>query len=696
MALALDNNPVLRFLAKHRGLLFPICAAALIFVILIPLPTPAMDCLLLTNLLLSTVVLMTVMYLRAPLEFSSFPSLLLALTLFRLVLNTATTRLILSNGAQGTSAAGHVVEAFGLFVSANSLAVGVIIFLIITVIQFVVVTKGATRIAEVAARFTLDGMPGKQMAIDADLNAGIIDEAEARHRRTEIGRESDFYGAMDGASKFVRGDAVAGIIITFVNILGGIYVGLVQLGLPIGETLRRFTILTIGDGLVSQIPAFIVSVSAAMIVTRSAAKKNLGEELLGQLTSQPTALALTAGFLAVLALTPLPKPPLVLLTVSMLAAAYLLTKRDQAVLAQVAAAKIKPAAAERVEKHLAPDPMELNVGYGLIRLVDRKQGGDLLDRITNMRRQVAQELGIVVPPIRIRDDIQLQSNEFQVKLKGLQIGLGEVLPGHLLAIDAGAVTERISGVETKEPAFGLPALWIGDDQRHEAEHRNYTVVEPTSVISTYLVELVRRHADELLTRQEVNRLLDHLKETAAKLVEEVIPNVLKPGEVQRVLQGLLRERVPIRDLESIVEAIADIAGRTKDAEILTEYARNALARTLCHQHKGDDGRIHCITLDPSLEQLIGKSLERSEHGTTLTLPPQVQTKIVAAIRAQVEKAATATRGRPPVLLTPPQIRLWLRKMLEVQLPSVAVLSYNEIVRGFEVESHGMVVLTDEA
>ncbi len=683
----------LRFVSsfiKHRGLLLPISALALIFVILVPLPTSVMDLLLLANITLAGVVLLTVMYIGGPLEFSSFPSLLLGLTLFRLVLNIATTRLILTNGD-----AGHVVATFGGFVARGSLIVAIVIFAIIVVVQFVVITKGATRIAEVAARFTLDGMPGKQMAVDADLNAGTITDEEAKRRRSDITREADFYGAMDGASKFVRGDAVAGIIITFVNILGGIYVGLVQLGLPIGETFRRFTILTIGDGLVSQLPAFIVSISAAMIVTRSAAKKNLGEELLGQLTSQPVALALTAAFLALLAATPLPKPPLVLLAVSTLATAYLLGKRNQTVLAQATAAKTKPAAAERVERHLSPDPMELNVGYGLIRLVDRKQGGDLLDRITNMRRQVAQELGIVVPPIRIRDDIQLQPNVFQVKLKGLQIGTGEVLPGHLLAIDAGAVTERISGVETKEPAFGLPALWIGEEQRHEAEHRNYTVVEPTSVISTYLVEIVRRHADELLTRQEVNRLLDHLKESAAKLVEEVIPNVLKPGEVQRVLQGLLRERVPVRDLESILEAIADVAGRTKDAEILTEYARNALARTLCHQQKGDDGRIHCITLDPGLEQLIGKSLERSEHGTVLTLPPQLQTRIVSAIRTQVDKAATATRGKPPVLLTPPQIRLWLRKMLEVQLPSVAVLSYNEIVRGFEVESHGMVVLTDE-
>ncbi len=675
---------------KHRGLLLPIAALAMILVILVPLPTHLMDLLLLMNITVSGIVLLTVMYIGGPLEFSSFPSLLLGITLFRLVLNIATTRLVLTDGD-----AGRVVDTFGGFVAQGSLIVAIIIFAIIVVVQFVVITKGATRIAEVAARFTLDGMPGKQMAVDADLNAGIINEEEAKRRRSDITREADFYGAMDGASKFVRGDAIAGIIITFVNILGGIYVGLVQLGLPIGETFRRFTILTIGDGLVSQIPAFIVSISAAMIVTRSAAKKNLGEELLGQLTSQPIALAMTAGFLLVLAVTPLPKPPLVLLAASSVAMAYLLTKREQVVLAQATAAGAKRAAPERVEKHLAPDPMELNVGYGLIRLVDRKQGGDLLDRITNMRRQVAQELGIVVPPIRIRDDMQLASNEFSAKLKGLQIGRGEVMPGHLLAIDAGAVSERVHGIETKEPAFGLPALWIDEKQRHDAEHRNYTVVEPTSVISTYLIELVRRHADELLTRQEVNRLLDNLKERAAKLVEEVVPNVLKPGEIQRILQALLRERVPIRDLEAILETAADVAGRTKDTEILTEYARNALARTLCHQYKGDDGRIHCVTLDPHVEQMIAKSLERTDHGTMLTLPPATQTKLVTAIRAVVEKAAASVRGRPPILLTPPQIRLWVRKLLEVHLPAVAVLSYNEIVRGFEVESHGMVVLTDE-
>ncbi len=670
--------------------MLPIAALGLILVILVPLPTSVVDLLLLINITLAGVVLLTVMYIEGPLAFSSFPSLLLGLTLYRLVLNVATTRLILTDGD-----AGVVVATFGGFVARGSLVVAFIIFAIIVVIQFVVITKGATRIAEVAARFTLDGMPGKQMAVDADLNAGTITDEEAKRRRSEITRESDFYGAMDGASKFVRGDAIAGIIITVINILGGMYVGMVELGLPIGETLRRFTILAIGDGLVSQVPAFIVSVAAAMIVTRSASKKNLGEELLGQLTSQPIALVLTAGFLLVLAVTPLPKPPLFMLAASSVTIAYLLNRQNRLALAHAAAVKTKPGAPERVERHLSPDPMELNVGFGLIGLVDRKQGGDLLDRITNMRRQVAQELGIVVPPIRIRDDIQLKSNEFQVKLRGLEIGLGEVLPGHLLAIDSGAVTEKISGVDTTEPAFGLAALWITEEQRHDAEHRNYTVVEPSSVISTYLTELVRRHAEELLTRQEVNRLLDHLRERAAKLVEEVIPEVLKPGEVQRVLQALLRERVPIRDLETILETIADISARTKDAEILAEYARNALARTLCHQYKGDDGRIHCITFDPSLEQLIGKNIERSDHGAVMALPPDVQTKIVSAIKSEVDKASAAAHGRPPVILASPQIRVWVRKMLEVQLPAVAVLSYNEIVRGFEVESHGMVVLADE-
>ncbi|MHC5109878.1 MAG: flagellar biosynthesis protein FlhA [Planctomycetota bacterium] len=673
-----------------EGTILPIFAMSLILVILVPIPTSLMDLLLLINITVAGIVMMTVMYISRPLDFSSFPSLLLGLTLFRLVLNTATTRLILSNAEAGT-----VIRTFGGFVAQGSLVVAIIIFAIIVVIQFVVITKGATRIAEVAARFTLDGMPGKQMAVDADLNAGVISEDEAKKRRSEITREADFYGAMDGASKFVRGDALAGIVITLINILGGIYVGMVEKDLGLGETLRRFTILTIGDGLVSQIPAFIISVAAAMIVTRSASKKNLGEELLGQMTAQPVALTLTAGFLFVLAFTPLPKAPLILLAGSCASVGYALTNKRERAAVAAATAKAKPAVGEPIEKHLSPDPMELEVGYGLIKLVDRKKGGDLLDRITNMRKQVAQEMGIVVPPIRIRDEASLEPNQFRVKIKGLEIGKGEILPGHLLAIDSGAASEKMIGMETTEPAFGLPAVWIEEAHRHDAEHRNYTVVEPSSVVSTYLTELIRRHADEILTRQQVNRLIDHLREKSPKLVEEVVGEVLKPNEIQRVLQALLRERVPIRDLETILETVGDWASRTKDTDILTEYARNALARTLCHQHKADDGRIHCLTLDPAVEDLVAKSLQRTEQGAVLGLPPNLQTRIVEAIQVEVEKASPAIKGKAPLILCSPQIRGWIRKMIETRMPAVAVLSYNEVLRGFEVESHGVVVITDE-
>ncbi len=693
MAIAnLANSKVSQGVTKYHGMLVPVGTMSLILVILIPLPTGVMDFLLLGNITLAAVVLLTVMYIGGALEFSSFPSLLLGMTLFRLVLNTATTRLILTQAD-----AGVVIDTFGSFVASGSLAVAIIIFAIIVVIQFVVITKGATRIAEVAARFTLDGMPGKQMAVDADLNAGTISEEEAKRRRQDITREADFYGAMDGASKFVRGDAIAGIVITLINILGGIYVGLVNLNLTFFDTLRRFTILTIGDGLVSQIPAFIISIAAAMLVTRSASKKNLGEEVLGQLTGQPIALIMAGVFLFTLSWTPLPKIPLGILAISLFAIAYMLKEvRTQRTAAQENAQRAKESKPPPIEQFLAPDPMELNVGYGLIKLVDRKQGGDLLDRIANTRKQMAQEIGIIVPPIRIRDDIVLQPNEFSVKIKGLEIGRGDVMPDHILAIDTGMVSERLNGVETKEPAFGLPAVWLDADARHDAEHRNYTVVECPSVVITYLTELIKQHADELLTRQEVNRLIDNLRQHSPKLVEEVVGNVLQPGEIQNVLRALLRERVPIRDLETILETIGNWAQRTKDTDILTEYSRNALARTLCNTERADDGKIHCITLDPSIEELIGKSVDRSEHGSVLAMPPELQRRIVAATKAKVEETMPLSAGRSPIVLCSPQVRLWVRRLIEGTLSTTAVLSYNEIVRGFEVESHGMVVLTDEA
>ncbi|MGB9623521.1 MAG: flagellar biosynthesis protein FlhA [Phycisphaerae bacterium] len=698
MAIAtISDFRAFRFLERHRGMLFPIAAASLLLVILIPLPTWLLDILLTTNITISALVLMSVMYMRSPLEFSVFPSVLLALTLFRLVLNAASTRLILTNAQAGTAAAGHVIQTFGEFVASGSLAVGVIIFTIIVVIQFVVVTKGATRIAEVAARFTLDGMPGKQMAIDADLNAGLINEQEARRRRQEISDEADFYGAMDGASKFVRGDAIAGIIITFVNVIGGFYVGMMELNppLPFMQCLHVFTRLTIGDGLAAQIPAFIVSIAAAMLVTRSNAKTNLGEEVLSQITSRPTAMALAAAFLGMLAFTPLPKVPLALLGGGCAGLAILLTRtRVAAAAAESARAKAEAHKPEKVESFLAVDPMELEVGYGLIRLVDRKQGGDLLDRITNIRKQIATDLGIVVPPIRIRDQLRLEPNRYVIKIKGIEVARGELMPDHLLAIDSGLVSAPVPGIETREPAFGLPALWITDAQRHEAEHRNYTVVEASSVLATHLTEIIRQHAAELLTRQQVTRLLDALKERAPKLVEEVVPEQIKTGELQKVLQNLLRERVPVRDLETILETLGDWAPRTKDVDVLTEYVRHALARSICAAYKGDDGAIVAITLDPQVEDLINAHLERSDHGTYLTLPPNSQGRLVAAIREQVE-AALRAGVKTPVLLCSPQVRAWVRRMIEPAMPHVAVLGFNEIVRGVEVRSQGIVVLSDE-
>ncbi|HPF37251.1 MAG TPA: flagellar biosynthesis protein FlhA [Phycisphaerae bacterium] len=693
-------TPVIRatnFIHEHRGIAFPILAMSLILVILIPLPTPVLDFLLVANITLSAVVLLTVMYMNGPLEFSSFPSLLLSMTLLRLVLNTATTRLILTNADGTTAAAGRVIEEFSGFVAAGSIAVGVIIFVIITVIQFVVITKGATRIAEVAARFTLDAMPGKQMAIDADLSAGMIDEGEARRRRENITREADFYGAMDGSSKFVRGDAIAGIIITLVNILGGIYVGMVEKNLDLMQCLEVFTKLTIGDGLVTQVPAFLVSIAAGMIVTRSTAKSSMGEELIGQLTSRPIAMILACGFLVILLATPLPKPPLLMIGTGVGGIGYMLIGRQKKeVVAQQRKQETKPKEPEKIEKCLTVDALELEVGYGLIKLVDKKQGGDLLDRIQNIRRQVATELGILVPPIRIRDNVALQPNEYVVKMRGARIAKGETMPGHYLAIDSGAVSEPIHGMETKEPAFGLDAIWIPESDRATAEHRNYTVVGPSSVLSTHLTELIKRYAAELLTREDVNKLIEHLKETSPKLVEEVIPDIMKMGEVQAVLSLLLKERVPVRDLGTILETLGDWAGRTKDAEILAEYARNALARTICEQHIDNTSTIHAITLDPALEEAINANVERTDRGAFMSLPPAMATKVVTGVRNEIESAAAKSGGHSPVVIASPQVRQWVRRLIESTLPNVAVLGYNEIVRGVNVRTHGMVTIDHEA
>jgi flagellar biosynthesis protein FlhA len=697
------------FVAKHRGLVVPLAFVMLVVVIVIPLPPAILDVLIAMNIALSVIILMTTMYMEEPLDFSVFPSLLLGVTLFRLVLNVASTRLILSADAsspeEALTVAGHVIATFGSFVAGGSLIVGVILFLILVIIQFVVITKGATRISEVAARFTLDAMPGKQMAIDADLNAGIISEQEARTRRERIGQEADFFGAMDGASKFVRGDAIAGLIITVVNVLGGFVIGWLVKGWEPGKTAEIFTILTIGDGLSSQIPAFIVSIAAALVVTRSGSKQDLGTQITGQLGSNSTALYVTAGFLGLLALTPMPTLPMLGLGSAIGYAGWAMSrKRARAAAdkarAEATAAAAAPAEAPAAEELLKVDTMELEVGYGLVPLVDTKQGGQLLDRITAIRRQLAAEIGLVMPPVRIRDNMQLQPSAYRVKIRGSPIADGETRPGMLLAMDSGITTGAVRGIQTKEPAFGLDAWWIEPSLGPRAQSLNYTVVDPTSVLTTHLGELVRAHADELLTREEVNNLIIQLKQRSPKLIEETVPKIVSPGDLQKVLQALLRERVPIRDLETIIETLADWAPKTKDVDVLTEYVRNALRRTICQQHAVPNDparqstgrraaqRIVCVTLDPAFEDVISGYIDRSPAGTSLSMPAGVANSVARRIADALKPVIAA--GHQPVVIASPQVRAQVRQILEPHLPTCAVLGYNEIVAGVEVESLGLV------
>ena len=697
---AIPSNPILQKVHQNRGMIFPIAFIGLLVVILVPLHTFVLDLLLVCNITLSVIVLVTTIYVSSPLEFAVFPSLLLAVTLFRLVLNVATTRLILIAGdkfpdpTMALHGAGEVVQTFAEFVTHGSLAVGIIIFIIIFVIQFVVITKGSGRISEVAARFTLDAMPGKQMAIDADLNAGIITEPQARERRENIAREADFYGAMDGASKFVRGDAIAGIIITFVNVLGGLYVGMVEHSWTLYDCARLYTKLTIGDGLVSQIPAFVLSLAAGLIVTRSSSRNNLGEEMLAQIFAKPRALIIAAFFLAVMVFSGLPKIPLLVLGSCCGGLALVMTRgQQQAKLAAATKEREKAASAkkepEKVEKLLDLDTMELEVGYGLVCLVDASKGGDLLERISMIRRQSAVELGIIVPPVRIRDNMQLAANDYVVKIKGQAIGRGETYPEQFLAMDNGATSGPIPGATlTTEPAFNLPAYWITEPQRQQAELLNYTVVEATAVLATHITELIKSHAHELLTRQEVKKLLDNLKERVPALIEEVIPTQIKPGELQKVMQNLLRERVPVRDLETIIETLGDFSTRTKDLEVLTEYVRNALARTICKQYVDDKDRLWCLTLEPALEDLINGHLDRGERGTTNTMSAQKSQQIVQQIGSKVNELTQT--GRTAVLLCSPQIRSAVRRMIEGSLPGVAVLAYNEMVPEVAVEAVGLI------
>jgi flagellar biosynthesis protein FlhA len=697
MAVAVAPNPFFAKLHANRGMIFPIAFIALLAVLLVPLPPFILDLLLVLNITISIIVLVTTIYIKSPLEFAVFPSLLLAVTLFRLVLNVATTRLILTaSGDPQTAmhAAGEVVLRFSEFVTGDKIVVGVIIFIIIFIIQFVVITKGATRISEVAARFTLDAMPGKQMAIDADLNSGNITEPEARKRRDAIHQEADFYGAMDGASKFVRGDAIAAIIITFINILGGLYVGMVENGWDVWHCLQMYTKLTIGDGLVSQVPAFITTLAAGLIVTRTSSKSDLGDEMIGQMIAKPKALIIAAVFLVGMAFTGLPPIPLTILGLCCGGLAFVMTRSENRTIAATAAKEKATASAvakepEKVEKLLDVDTMELEVGYGLVRLVDTTKGGDLLDRISLIRRQIAMDLGIIVPPVRIRDNMQLSANDYIIKIKGQAVARGVTYPEQFMAMDNGAVSGPIpGGTKTTEPAFGLPAYWITESERAQAELLNYTVVEATAVLATHLTEVVKQHGYELLTRQEVKNLVENLKARVPALVEEVIPTQIKPGELQKVMQNLLRERVPVRDLETIIETLGDWSTRTKDLDVLTEYVRSALARTICKQYVDENDKLWCITLDPALEELINGHLERSERGTTNTMPPATAQQVVQNIAEKVNELTAM--GRSAVLLCSPTIRSPLRRMIEAGLPHVAVVAYNEVVSDVSVEAVALV------
>ena len=661
----------------------------IIGMMIIPLPPFLIDLLVATNIAAAVTVLLIAMYTKDVLAFSVFPALLLLVTLFRLAINVSSTRLILLQAD-----AGDIIASFGSFVVGGSVVVGIVIFLILLVIQFVVITNGAGRVAEVAARFTLDAMPGKQMSIDADLNAGIITEGDARERRDRITKEADFYGAMDGASKFVKGDAIAGLVIVAINLVGGIAIGTMQNGLSPGDAVSTYSLLTVGDGLVSQIPALLISTATGLVVTRGASQANLGQDIGAQLFSNPRVLFIVAAVLGAFGVVPgLPRFPFFVLAVTMAAVGYLVRERLRAEAEQVAAAveaevDEQEQSVDSVVSMLRLDPLEVEVGYGLIPLVDEEHGNGVLNRITVIRRQVATELGIIVPMIRIRDNLQLPPNTYVAKLRGIEIGRGELMINHFLAMNHGVAGEEIDGVETTEPAFGLPARWVNAAQKPRAELLGYTVVDPPSVLATHLSELIRRHAPELLSRQDTQTLLTNLKDEYPTVVEELVPGVLTVGEVQGVLQSLLSEGVSVRDLVSILETLAERGRQTKDIDELTEASRVALARQITMQYRREGDVMHAITLHPELEQGLAAGIQALEQGSAIVLEPSQLQRLLTALAAEMEGAAE--RGKEPVLLVSARIRRPLRRLIERSLPTLPVLSYREVASEVEVEAVGMV------
>lgn len=679
---------------KNVDLLIAITLMAILGVMLVKLPAFLLDIALTLSLTSSILVLLVALYTKRALDFSVFPSLLLLSTLFRLSLNVATTRIVLSEGHTGAEAAGSVIHAFGSFVVGDNYVIGFVVFVILVVINFVVITKGSGRVAEVAARFTLDAMPGKQMSIDADLNAGLINEEQARKRRREIEAEADFYGAMDGASKFVRGDAIAGIVITVVNIIGGLLVGVLQHGLDISTAAQFYTKLTIGDGLVSQIPALIISTAAGIIVTRSSSGEDMGREVVGQLFINPRALYIGAGVIAALGCVPsLPTLPFFITGGAMASLGWVVSKYKEEEAEQQRKREEESAARpgkEKIENLLPLDLVELEVGYGLINIVESDQSGDLLERIASIRKQFALDLGIIVPSIHIRDNLQLEPGEYRVLIKGNKVGGGVLKPEYLLAMDPGNTINRIDGIPTKEPAFGLDALWITKGQKEEAELAGYTVVDLPTVMATHLTEIIRTHAHELLGRQEASALIENFKKSYPKVVEELIPDPLPLGTVVKVLQNLLREQVSIRDLLTIFETLADEATRTKDPEILTESVRRALARGISARYKNESGRIPVLNLDARLEELIANSLLQTEQGVQLVMDPRIAHAMIEGIAGAIEQHPEI--AGQPILLTSPTARRHIFKLTNRFIPQLVVLSHNELTPDTHIAPVGTVEL----
>lgn len=688
--------PMMGRLARRSDLAAPVFVIIVLVVMVLPLPAFMLDLLIVLNITLSLVILMVGMYVRRPKEFSSYPSVLLVVTLFRLAINVATTRrILLFAGDQGADAAGHMVRAFGQFVVGGSYVIGLVVFLILLAIQFLVINHGAGRIAEVTARFTLDALPGKQMAIDADLNAGYIDEQEARRRRKDLQEEAGFYGAMDGAVKFTQRDAVAALIILAVNIVAGIILGVVRYNLPVMQALEVFTLLTVGDGLVTVIPSLLISVGGAILTTRSGSDASgLGSEVLGQLGADPRPLAIASATLFLFGVVPgLPLFPFWVMAAIfgiMAYAAWKLPTESVAAAELAAAEKAKATAAdtgEKVEGLLKVDPLGLEVGYSLIPLLDVNQGGTVLERIKAVRRQMAQELGIVVPPVRIRDNLQLAPHTYRILLRGEEIARADLQPTQFLAMNPGTATEDLAGTPTSEPAFGLPAYWIPDTQRDRAQMLGYTVVEPATVLTTHLSELIKQHAPEMLGRPEVQHLLDTLKETTPRLVDDLIPNIISVTTLQKVLHNLLRERVPVRDLGRILEATADAATMTKDIGFATEYVRQAMGRVLTGPHLSEAGELGVLVLDPQIEQALQGGIEQTDRGSFLALEPGRTQELLTRIANGI---ASLLPGAQPVLLTNPVVRPHLRRLLERALPHLVVLSHSEVPVDVRVVNLGTV------